>query len=210
MNSQIIAIAAQMQNGKSTVIDHLSAAINWKKVAFARKVKTIYCDAFGVDLNFIEKWKTINECPPGFDLPVRKGLQIIGDGFRQIMGNVWIMNCFKENFPPMCIEDGRYINELIKVSKEGGYNILIWRPGYENDDPNGSEAQIRPLVDWFSKLKDNGKQFEGSTLAIEDWEGCPYGSQNINYFLINDGNIQDLHNKIDKSIIADLQGGGWL
>jgi len=206
--NKIIACFGQLQNGKTTVVDYLSDVLNWKKVAFAKKVKEIYCDAFNVDFEFIEKWKVISEPPPGFKKPVRQGLQFIGDGFREIMPTIWVDKCFVLNKPPMIVEDGRYINELIKISEEQGFNMLIWRPGKENDDPNGSEAQIRPIVEWFKNLPDN---FEGDTsklfanLTSGDLAAMPNGTDKINYFIRNEGNIPQLYDKLNEKLIPYLQ-----
>jgi len=205
---KVIAVASQMQNGKSTIVDWLSVAISWQKVAFARKVKEIYCDAFGVDFAFIEKWKVVPTPPPGFEMPVRQGLQFIGDGFRKIMPTIWMDKCFSLNEPPMIIEDGRYINELNKVHENDGVNILAWRPGYENDDPNGSEAEIRPIVEWFKALPNN---FEGSTeelfksMSEEELAARPYGTDKINYFVRNKGTIQNLYAKLESDLVPYLQ-----
>jgi hypothetical protein len=210
----VIAVAAQMQNGKSTVVDFISEKLNWKKVAFAKKVKEIYCDAFNVDVAFIEKWKVKkDECPPGFDMPVRQGLQFIGDGFRKIMPTIWMDKCFTLNEPPMIIEDGRYINELVKVQEMGGINILIWRPGWENDDPNGSEAEIRPVMEYFKNLKIGVAtnlmvEFEGDTsilnLTPTSLLGKPRGTQQIDYFIRNEGTVEQLYAKLENDLIPYL------
>ena len=207
---QIISVAAQLQNGKTTVVDYLSSKLGWQRAAFAHKVKGIFCDAFNVDRDFIEKWKVIKEPPPGFSKPVRQSLQFIGDGFREIMPTVWVDNCFNQYEPPMCIEDGRYLNELIKVAEKGGYSVLLWRTDFENDDPNGSEAQIRPVVDYFRNLTIDGVPFEGSTGVIKDWSNAPHGAKNINFFLRNDGSMNDLYRKIDEMLLPDLKARGYI
>ena len=92
--SNIIATYAQLANGKDTLCDYLADALpkekTWERGAFANAVKDTYCNAFGVSREFIENWKRNPEPPPGMLMNVRKGLQFIGDGFRQIVPSIWI------------------------------------------------------------------------------------------------------------------------
>lgn len=160
----VIGVAGQAQNGKDTLADQLQLSLNtwekesldkkmadeliWNRSAFASAVKKVFCDTFGVDLAFVEQWKTVPEAPPGFDMPVRQALQFIGDGFRKIRSTIWLDLAFRDKSVPKIISDVRYINEFVRVKQEGGLNILVARPDKLNDDPNGSEAQIRPYVEW--------------------------------------------------------------
>jgi hypothetical protein len=229
----IIGVAGQMQNGKDSIADYLAEQIGWSRFAFAAPVKKFYCDAFEVDLDFIEKWKTNPEPPPGFDMPVRQGLQFIGDGFRKIVPLMWINRCFRSVKRPTVLSDVRYMNEAIAINAlnhaapayEGdleaeveraeeeddieslGLTILVWRPGKENDDPNGSEAQMRPYMEW---CRDTG--YEG---WISNWEDSgeakqerPEGMDNIAVFLRNEGSIDDLFKKVDTHIIPLIEMKG--
>lgn len=202
---KVISFSGQLQNGKDTAADYLVTKMpGWIRASFAAQVKKIYCDAFGVDLDFIEKWKVKSEIPPGFLKPVRQSLQFIGDGFRQIQEQVWIETCFRNNADKsVIISDGRYINELIKVRHVGGINVLVWRPGFENDDPNGSEAQIRPVIDQFKAM-----DFEG--VVPRHWgvfRDCDvYGVEYVDYLLKNDGTMEDLYRKIDAQLVPFLEG----
>src|SRR4051812_9353848 len=102
---QVIALAGQLCVGKDEVADYLVQRLNgrydrddpaervrrafpdrrrWERASFAGAVKKVFCDAFGVDLAFIEAWKRNPAPPPGMLMPVRQALQFIGDGFRQI------------------------------------------------------------------------------------------------------------------------------
>lgn len=206
----VIGVAGQMQNGKDTIADYIAEHVGWERYAFATGVKKVYCDAFGIDLGFIEQWKTNPEPPPGFEMPVRQGLQFIGDGFRKIVPNIWIDRCFNwlEDQGPTVLSDVRYMNEaktITNCNNDGfGLTILVWRPGMENDDPNGSETQMRPYMQW---CRDTG--YEG---WISNWEDSgdaeqdrPEGIENIAVFIRNDGSISDLFKKIDKHIIPVLQ-----
>jgi hypothetical protein len=112
--------------------------------------------------------------------------------------SVWVDYAIKNNKRDSCYMDGRYINELKRIKEEGGINVLLYRPGFENDDPNGSEAQIRPVVDYFV-----GKGVEGDVRIIGA-DSLVYGCQFVDIFVLNNGSIQDLYAKLDNIVIPFL------
>jgi hypothetical protein len=212
----IIGVGGQLQNGKDTIADYLQQSFNrrggnWKRISFAAKVKAIYCDTFGVDLAFIEKWKVINEPPPGFLMTVRKSLQFIGDGFRQIQGSVWIDNAYKNIKEPSICSDVRYVNELsVTKLKYKGLTIVVWRPGSENDDQNGSEAQMRPIVDFYAKTGLEGViPFEGldqSGWFVDKGFGePPPGAELVDIFIRNDEDVESLYTKVEQIIVPEAR-----
>lgn len=187
-----------MRSGKNVTGEYLCSKRGFIPASFAKPVKEIYCRAFSVDMDFVERWKVIDEPPPGFEKTVRQSLQFIGDGFRSINPNVWVDYAFNNNPEKSCYMDGRYLNELSRVRREGGANVLLWRPKYENDDANQSEAQIRPLVDWYAE-----RRIEGD-VGVLDRSGAPNGCELIDFFLINDGDIASLYRKIDRLVIPKI------
>lgn len=201
-----VGVGGQMQNGKDTIADYLHDVFSWERNAFAAGVKKVFCDTFGVDEAFIEKWKVIPEPPPGFLKPVRQSLQFIGDGFREIQGDVWLKKPFLNREDSVIISDARYINELDKIFSVNGTNILVWHPERENDDPNGSEKQIKPAVDFWKKTN-----IEGDTgdfllnLDPNELTSLPEGADLIHLFIRNDGTVQDLYKKIDEIVVPYLK-----
>lgn len=189
----VIGIAGQLRQGKDLVSDHLANALGLKRGAFAMGVKQVFCEYFGVDMTFVERWKVVDEPPPGFILSVRKSLQFIGDGFRSIKDDVWIERLFSQHSNDVVISDVRYRNELAAVREHGGVNVLIYRPGFMNDDPNGSEAQIRPFVEHFLN---SGR--EGRVESNED-----FGL--VDFFVVNDAGIDELRLKIDELVVPFLR-----
>lgn len=184
----IIGFVGQLQNGKTTAANYIAKKCNFKKVSFAANVKKIFKETFDVDDGFIEKWKVINEPPPNFNKPVRKSLQFIGDGFRQIQDNIWIdlalRNCSTEE--DYVIDDVRYFNECKAIKEHGGIIVLLIRPHFINDDPNPSESQIGSIV----------KEY-----VYEDKLAGPIkNSEYIDYLLYNDGIISDLEGQLDDLI----------
>lgn len=190
---RLLACAGQLRQGKDVTADYLAKRLGWGRGSFASNVKRIFCETFDVDLDFIEKWKTVAEPPPGFKIPVRQSLQFIGDGFRGIKDEIWIDMLLRDRSQSLIISDVRYRNELFAVKEKNGHNILIYRPGFINDDPNDSESQIRNFVDYF--LKDGKEGRLGSNRG-------DFGL--VDFFLINDGNLDQLYSKIEELILPCL------
>jgi hypothetical protein len=225
----VIGVGSQAQHGKDTLADRLCLKLNeaggswtaksldtlgvtWQRGAFAAAVKKVFCDTFGADMDFIEKWKVIPECPPGFEMPVRAALQFIGDGFRKIKSTVWLDIAFRDKAKPKVISDVRYVNEFVRVKTEGGLNILVARPDKINDDPNGSEAQIRPYIEFALKNLHEGRV--GPQLAkigmVEAMGGGvqvapPPHMECFDYFIINNGTKEEFFDKIDKLLVPYAQ-----
>jgi hypothetical protein len=207
---QVIALASQAQNGKDTVSNYLAKKIGFNRTAFALAVKNVFCEAFGVDMQFIEEWKVRNECPPGFEMPVRKALQFIGDGFRQIQGSIWVDIAFRGMLDRTVISDCRYPNELKRVHNEGGVNILLWRQGHENNDQNKSESYIRTVVDWYVN---HGKEGANQEICFDPNTGnaeTDMGIRCVDIFLRNEGSVEDLYYKVDQIVVPYLRDvKGW-
>ncbi len=213
---KVIAVGGQLASGKDSISDYLAGQLNkryrtpslWRRIGFANAVKKVYMDTFNVSWDFVEEWKRKDEIPPGFATNVRKSLQFIGDGFRQIQSDIWIQLAFREDVPKV-ISDLRYINEGRVCREHGGLNILVWRPGFENDDPNPSEAQIKPTVDWFA-----ASGFEGDVRKhqLPDLVSTPKDTGRItaypslfDFFIRNEGTKEELLKKIDDLVIPAVE-----
>lgn len=195
-----ICAFGQLMNGKDVFCDYLKKKLDelneifWERASFADAVKKTYENAFGVDRSFIEKYKRISENPPDMQMNVRQSLQFIGDGFRKIKDDIWIEIALRDKTRNIILSDGRYINEAKKVTEIGGINILIYRNGYLNDDPNPSESLLRPLVEFCEKNCQDG-------LINKNLSNMPEELKLFDIFLKNDGDLQKFYNKIDNVII---------
>jgi hypothetical protein len=205
----LIGIAGQCQMGKDTIADRLAFKLNedtivhWKRTAFASNVKKVFCETFGVDLDFVEKWKTNPEKPPGFDMTVRQALQFIGDGFRKIMAPVWLEAIMRDKTTPIIISDLRYVNEFMRCKTEGGMNVLVGRTEKLNNDPNGSEAEIRPYIQWC--LESFPKNIPVVDLRTMDWNDYPDAPENMSafdVFIRNDGTKEELQDLVDQWLVS--------
>jgi len=208
MNSsglKTIAAFAQMGSGKDTLCDYLvkklskpKAKNKWQRSAFANAVKDTFCKSFGFNREQVEEWKRKTEIPDGFQCPVRQALQKIGDGFREIKSDIWIDIALKSD-DQLIISDGRYLNEAKKVREKNGINILIYRSGYVNNDPNPSEASMRPFVEYCRDTIPDGKIIHSCLVRYPD------GLEYFDLFLRNDGDLQSFYNKIDKHVLPYIQ-----
>lgn len=193
----IVGFASQKRHGKDEAANYLASKLNelgkkqWDRASLATPVKQIYCESFGVDNDFIEKWKNINEAPPGLLRPVREGLIFIGDGFRSIYANIWIDKLFKllnkEN--GALISDCRYFNELRAIRNAGGFNVLVARKEMLNFDENKSESEIRPLLEYVLGLSDER----------------PKEMDLIDYVIINNGTLEELYANIEKELMPAIR-----
>lgn len=201
---KLIAAYGQLANGKDVLCDDLAVALNektgqhWERGAFANAVKDTFCRAFDVDREFIEKWKRIDTPPPGFLVSVRKGLQNIGDGFRQIVPDIWIQIALRDAIGKnVIISDGRYINEAISVKKNNGINVLVYRDGFLNNDPNPSESQLKPLVMYARDYLSDG------VIDTKNLVNAPEGMEYFDVFIRNESD-RDSFLKKARSILVPL------
>lgn len=200
---KLISIFGQLMAGKDTLADDLVLSLNksndvlWERSAFANAVKDAFCSAFGVDREFIEKWKRINEPPVGMLMPVRQALQFIGDGYRQIVSDIWIQIALRDESKNLIISDGRYINEAKHVKSKGGITVLVYRDGFLNNDPNPSESQLRPLLEYAKEYLSDGK------INQRNLKNAPEGLEYFDVFVRNDTDRFGFINKA-KGIILPM------
>lgn len=202
----IVSVSGQLASGKDVLCDYLRIELEkvtgteFHRKAFADQVKDTFCKAFDVDRDFIEKWKRIPEPPPGMLMPVRQGLQFIGDGFRKIKESIWIDIALRDD-RNIILSDGRYINEAKAVRERKGVNILLFRPGFLNDDPNPSEAQLKPLVVFCKDNLAEGPIPAVDVLRSQYGAAVPEGLEFYDYFLVNHGTIDEFYKKIDEKVV---------
>lgn len=200
-----VGIAGQLGNGKDVLADYLVDRLNhaegdvrWERSAFANAVKDVYCDTFARDRDFIEAWKRNPEPPPGFTKNVRQSLQFIGDGFRQIKDGIWIEIALRDETRRVVFSDSRYINEAKAIKAKSGIMIVLYRPGFLNDDPNPSESQIKPIIQWCANNLKEGP------ITDADRDDAPEALKNYDYFFVNEGTLEDMYKKVDTELIPWL------
>jgi hypothetical protein len=234
---KVVAFGGQIASGKDSCADYLVEKLNrrlcgndydstmgmgWKRMAFGDGVKKVFMDAFGEDLSFVEKWKRDEEIPQDYLVTIRKALQIIGDDFRHIHPDVWVNLVFRHAPERVVISDVRYVSEALAVKKHGGVNVLLWRPGHENDMNHPSEAQVRPYVEYFkkkntdfvSKQKDVTRPLKGSlsdfvhkiqeVLKVKKVSEEIYPENLFDVFLVSE-TLELLYDKIDEIVLPYVE-----
>lgn len=199
---KVVGIASQFCMGKDVVADYLVESLrkkdpNWQRGSFAEAVKNIYQDSFGVTREFIEKWKRINEPPPGMLQTAREAMQFIGDGFRKIKPDIWIEIALRDESKQLVLSDARYVNEAKEIVAKNGIMVVLYRPGFLNNDPNDSESQIKPILEFCSNYLEEGPIPDFVYLKSKYKDKCPDEMQFYNYFILNNGSLEQLYSKID-------------
>jgi hypothetical protein len=199
MSKTIIGLAGQAASGKDTVanilIPHLNqiSGFTFVRNSFAGNVKKIFAQAFGVDLDFIEEWKRKDVAPQNFLVPVRRGLQMIGDGFRQIKSDVWIEFVLKNPQNDLVISDVRYCNEALQIKKYQGINVCLIRPDMMNNDTNDSEKIMGQIALHFDRMG-----YDGSIVYDENYPM-------FDYFLKNDGDLKKLEDRVVNELLPYIK-----
>lgn len=184
----IIGILGQKRCGKDTVCDYLVNNFNFKKVAFADKIKEVASILFDLseeELNGNKKEDILND----YNISPREFYQKFGT---EIMQNdiykylpklekkipkklFWTVSTFNkikklqsEGHDNFCISDVRFKHEVDYIIKNGGIIIKIIRKQSIVDDKHKSECEINKIE-----------------------------SNNISYTIYNNNYIQDLYKIVD-------------
>jgi hypothetical protein len=206
-----------MRSGKDVVADYLVEKSDewfsekWGKRGWAEGLKTVVSECFGLSRDEIEKLKTDPNPPPGYIKNIRQALQLVGDDFRQIKASVWIDWTLARSKTPTVIPDGRYVNELKAVREQGGINVLVIRPGFENSEPHPSEAMLRPIIDFYNAI--HGGMIEGRVGDFDHVrEGAgaegitiPPGAEYIDFVIRNDKTVLELQQKVEEWLVPFMK-----
>ena len=202
---KVIGVAGQLANGKDIFAEWIVETLNkksgtdaWRRCAFADGLKRVLYESFNLDREFAEEWKRKPEPPDGFKMTIRQALQFIGDGFRQIKPSVWVDWTLNNCGEQAVISDVRYINELKAVRNHGGINIVVYRPGFENDIDHPSESQVWKIVDFYRNRVDEGIVTGMFMLGTEN---MPPGTELIDLFVRNNGSILEFKRKVEEFVL---------
>lgn len=182
-----IALAGQMHNGKTTVARWLAEHFSLPLGAFADTVKETLSQLTGVPLAQMESYKNSPELLPGWVATVRQSYQMLGDGMKHIKPTVWIDKQLAKG--PQVIHDLRYRDEATICHERGFYNVLVFRPGFDNDDPHPSEFQIGEI--------------RKEILTKQNYTG-PIDHPLFHFLLVNQGNLDALQHDVRTILIPAI------
>ena len=185
ISSMLIGIAGQARMGKDTLGAMLARHFALETRSFGAAVKRIVSTTFDVSNETIETFKCAKEPAPGMRMPMRRVLQLVGDGFRSVNPNVWVQLALREHTDGVFC-DVRYENEARTIRARGGTIVLIGRSSALSDDPNPSEACVRPHVEWF--LAHTSEPL----VDIATLESAPEAMRMYDWFVRNDDDLISL------------------
>lgn len=186
----IIGIAGRAQHGKDTIGQVLVARYGYQHAAFADKVRelalvinpTVVHDMNGKmmfsrlsDLVEVYGWNGAKKLPE-----VRRLLQSIGEGARQVLGDdVWINALFATIDPNAnyVITDVRYQNEVDAIRNRGGVVWRVVRPGFDNGvDANHPSERNVALLDVDVDITNDGSVEELQAKVVRLMDGATTNS----------------------------------
>jgi len=171
---RIIGICGQARSGKDTIADYLSSKYNFRKIAFADKLKWALSSLFFLSNNQLYGDKK-EEIDLYWNKSPRALLQGVGDKLREVHPDIWIRHVRRqvESIADIdfVITDIRYKNELQMVKEIGGDVWFVRRP--------------------------TAPEIEGSKTHASEMELLTIPQNKFDKIIIND-NLQDTYNKIDK------------
>lgn len=179
MNIMLIAVTGNARHGKNSIGDYLVAKHNFIDLAFALTVKKICKIKYLLtdDQLFTDKKDVIDERwgKTPRDMFKFEGTEIgqyQQQKFMEGIGrNFWIKRLGMELDEKIntVLTDCRYPHEAEMIKKKNGFIIRIIRPSMEITDSHSSETEMNLIKDEF-----------------------------IDAVVINDGTIEELHEKIEK------------
>jgi hypothetical protein len=181
-----IAFTGEAGHGKSTAAQYLTQNKNYVELMFAKKLKDMIIDLFGIDEKYVYDPNFKNEIIPELNTTGRKLCQVIGtELFRNALmkeipelklkgETVWIHNIAKqmEKLPKnqkIVISDCRFEDEYDFLKQKRFDMIRVRNPNLKNDDKN----------------KINGIKHESEL-------GCSYDGT-----LLNNRTKEDMYEKLD-------------
>jgi hypothetical protein len=192
----ILGIVGFIGAGKGTVGDLLDQR-GFKKDSFAAPLKDAVSCIFNWPREMLEgdtevsrNWREIPDSfwseKFGKSFSPRLALQLMGTeaGRNVFHKDIWVISMFnRAKNRNIVITDVRFKNEIEYIQKNGGHVVRIKRG---------------PEPFWYNKALNCNRGLDNEMLKMNihssewDWIGCDF-----DYVIDNDGDLQDLDNKID-------------
>lgn len=182
----LIGVNGFKGSGKDTIGDYLVSQHDFKRDAFADRLKLAVGVLLGMTLEEIEQAKnnsntkvTVSLGHVSIEIPFRLFLKRFGtEAGRNIYGydhwlNLVLPDPKSDNYLPgifnynrrMVITDARFVNEAKRIKDLNGYIINVSRPGYEGDEHISEHPLDLELIDFFVR---NDGSIEELHTQVED------------------------------------------
>ena len=191
----IIGIMGAVGSGKDTCGDYLASTHEFRKVAFAKRVKDVAHAAFGWDRELLEgataesrAWR--ERVDPVWGFSPRHALQKIGtEMFRaHLDADIWVKAVRNEltaspeqNF---VITDVRFENEVDMIKALGGHIVYV-------------ERGRQP--DWTAEARAGRPYDESCGVHVTDWNSYALTCR-ADICIFNNGELRDLYTRLDSLV----------
>lgn len=204
----ILALCGFANSGKSTVADRLVQSHGFRRYSFAGPVKDVVATTFGWPREQLEgntaesrEWRNLPDqhwtAVLGHTVTPRLALQMIGNGFRQLLGdNIWVSRTIqainsRSNNTNVVVDDLRYRNEWNALAGIGASTYIIRPKNF------ASSEHLRLWNAGFARRLPGAIPLH-SALHISDWDWLLHPSMITTPVITNCGTIEDLYRTTDR------------
>ena len=151
MTPTLIGLYSPAPGCGKTAVAHTLHEFGFGRVPFAMPLKRMACEfltQIGYDRSEAEHlvWADKEYVIPELGVTVRHILQTLGTdwGRRCIHEGLWVYTWARScrDYPRVCVDDVRFLNEAMEIKARGGQMWLITRPGIEDTTGHVSEGGL--------------------------------------------------------------------